>query len=55
MVPSVLLHFDGFPVLGNAGKLDRKAIKLAAWQRLGLEPAVTDAAGSASDTVAVGT
>ena len=36
MVPSVLIHFDTFPELGNAGKLDRKYIKQAAYQRLGI-------------------
>lgn len=36
MVPSLLIHFDNFPILGNAGKLDRKAIKSAAYERLGL-------------------
>lgn len=37
MVPALLLHFDTFPILGNAGKLDRKAIKQAAFQRLGID------------------
>ncbi len=37
MVPSVLLHFDSFPILGNAGKLDRKGIKQASYERLGVE------------------
>lgn len=37
MVPSVLVHFDNFPILGNAGKLDRKSIKQAAYERLGIE------------------
>lgn len=34
MVPDILLHFDSFPITGNAGKLDRKAIKQAAYERL---------------------
>ncbi|WP_046112063.1 AMP-binding protein [Aquincola tertiaricarbonis] len=38
MVPALLLHFDGFPILGNAGKLDRKAIKQAALERLAATP-----------------
>jgi len=38
MVPAILMHFDGFPVTGNAGKLDRKAIKHAAFERLGIAP-----------------
>jgi len=42
MVPALLVHFDAFPVLGNAGKLDRKVIKLAACERLGLEAAGGD-------------
>jgi len=37
MVPAVLLHFDAFPITGNAGKLDRKTIKQAAFERLGIE------------------
>lgn len=36
MVPAYLLHFDAFPITGNAGKLDRKTIKQAAFERLGL-------------------
>ena len=44
MVPVHLLHFDAFPILGNAGKLDRKAIKAAAWQRLGQAEPATGAA-----------
>jgi amino acid adenylation domain-containing protein len=39
MVPAYLLHFDAFPVTGNAGKLDRKTIKHNAFERLGLDPA----------------
>jgi len=38
MVPAYLIHFESFPVTGNAGKLDRKAIKQAAFERLGSEP-----------------
>ncbi len=38
MVPAYLLHFDSFPVTGNAGKLDRKTIKQAAFERLGIAP-----------------
>ncbi len=36
MVPAILLHFDGFPILGNAGKHDRKQIKAQAYERLGI-------------------
>ena len=35
MVPAYLIHFDSFPITGNAGKLDRKTIKQAALMRLG--------------------
>ncbi len=54
MVPSVLLHFDAFPILGNAGKLDRKVIKAAAYDRLGLaQPAPTaEAAAAPADPAA---
>jgi acyl-CoA synthetase (AMP-forming)/AMP-acid ligase II len=38
MVPAILLHFDTFPITGNAGKLDRKVIKAAAFERLGIAP-----------------
>ncbi len=38
MVPAYLLHFNSFPVTGNAGKLDRKTIKQAAFERLGITP-----------------
>ncbi len=38
MVPAYLIHFESFPITGNAGKLDRKAIKQAAFERLGAEP-----------------
>lgn len=44
MVPAYLLHFDAFPITGNAGKLDRKAIRQVAKERLGIEsgaPATT--------------
>lgn len=37
MVPAYLLHFESFPITGNAGKLDRKTIKQAAFERLGLQ------------------
>jgi amino acid adenylation domain-containing protein len=37
MVPAYLLHFDSFPITGNAGKLDRKTIKQTALERLGVE------------------
>jgi acyl-coenzyme A synthetase/AMP-(fatty) acid ligase len=37
MVPTYLIHFDSFPVTGNAGKLDRKTIKQSAFARLGME------------------
>ena len=36
MVPAILLHFDSFPILGNAGKHDRKQIKALAFERLGI-------------------
>jgi hypothetical protein len=36
MVPSTLIHFDSFPITGNAGKLDRKSIRESAFERLGL-------------------
>ncbi|MGH8218551.1 MAG: AMP-binding protein [Steroidobacteraceae bacterium] len=36
MVPAYLLHFDSFPITGNAGKLDRKRIREATFERLGL-------------------
>ena len=38
MVPAYLIHFESFPITGNAGKLDRKMIKQAAFERLGTEP-----------------
>lgn len=38
MVPSHLVHFDSFPITGNAGKLDRKTIRQAALERLGVAP-----------------
>jgi len=37
MVPAYLIHFENFPITGNAGKLDRKVIKQAAFDRLGSE------------------
>lgn len=36
MVPAYFVHFDSFPITGNAGKLDRKSIKATAFERLGL-------------------
>ncbi len=39
MVPAQLLHFEAFPITGNAGKLDRKTIKQAAFERMGTAPA----------------
>jgi amino acid adenylation domain-containing protein len=35
MVPTYLVHFENFPITGNAGKLDRKSIKQASLERLG--------------------
>jgi len=43
MVPSYLMHFDSFPITGNAGKLDRKTIKQTAFERLGIAPVAKDA------------
>jgi amino acid adenylation domain-containing protein len=37
MVPTQFLHFDHFPITGNAGKFDRKSIKTAAYERLGIK------------------
>ncbi|MGC2110643.1 MAG: AMP-binding protein [Candidatus Korobacteraceae bacterium] len=37
MVPAYLIHFEGFPITGNAGKLDRKTIKQSAFERLGMQ------------------
>jgi amino acid adenylation domain-containing protein len=45
MVPSHLLHFESFPITGNAGKLDRKTIKQAAFERLGTQAVPEGAAG----------
>lgn len=36
MVPAYLVHFESFPITGNAGKLDRKTIKQAVYERLGI-------------------
>ena len=47
MVPVHLVHFGGFPITGNAGKLDRKAIKQAAFERLGTAPAAEGIATAA--------
>jgi amino acid adenylation domain-containing protein len=38
MVPAILVHFDSFPILGNAGKHDRKVIKQQSFERLGIAP-----------------
>ena len=38
MVPAYLIHFENFPITGNAGKLDRKTIKQSAFERLGIIP-----------------
>jgi amino acid adenylation domain-containing protein len=38
MVPAHLLHFTDFPITGNAGKFDRKAVKEICFERLGIEP-----------------
>jgi acyl-CoA synthetase (AMP-forming)/AMP-acid ligase II len=48
MVPAVLLHFDSFPITGNAGKLDRKSIKQAAFEKIGIEPGASIAQRSQS-------
>ena len=37
MVPAYLIHFETFPITGNDGKLDRKAIKEGAFEQLGIE------------------
>lgn len=37
MVPTYLVHFEEFGITGNDGKFDRKAIKEAARNRLGLD------------------
>ncbi len=37
MVPSHMIHFDVFPITGNAGKLDRKSIIQAAFEKLGIQ------------------
>jgi amino acid adenylation domain-containing protein len=44
MVPATLVHFASFPILGNAGKHDRKAIKVQSFERLGIEPPSSGAA-----------
>ncbi len=38
MVPVYFIHFDAFPITGNAGKLDRKSIKQASFEKLGIDP-----------------
>lgn len=50
MVPAVILHFDTFPITGNAGKLDRKSIKQAALERLGIDSSSTTARHGATAT-----
>ena len=37
MLPSYLMHFDNFPITGNAGKFDRTSIKQEAFGRLDIE------------------
>ena len=37
MVPAYLVHFTAFPITGNAGKFDRKTVKQACLERLGIE------------------
>ena len=37
MVPAHLVHFDHFPITGNAGKFDRSTIKAESYERLGIE------------------
>lgn len=37
MVPAILIHFETFPILGNAGKYDRKEIKAQAYRQLNVE------------------
>jgi acyl-CoA synthetase (AMP-forming)/AMP-acid ligase II len=41
MVPAHLVHFDHFPITGNAGKFDRTTIKKESFSRLGVEPGET--------------
>ena len=38
MVPTYLIHFDSFPITGNAGKFDGNTIKKVAFERLGIQP-----------------
>lgn len=38
MVPAYLIHFENFPITGNGGKLDRKTIKQAAFERINMKP-----------------
>jgi acyl-coenzyme A synthetase/AMP-(fatty) acid ligase len=49
MVPLYLVHFESFPITGNDGKFDRKAIKLATLDKLGLreQPAAPEESLSA--------
>jgi amino acid adenylation domain-containing protein len=37
MVPAYLVHFAAFPVTGNQGKFDRRTIREAALERLGIQ------------------
>lgn len=37
MVPTYLIHFDSFPITGNAGKFDGNSIKKVAFERLGIQ------------------
>lgn len=37
MVPAFLIHMDSFPVTGNSGKFDRKAIKESSFELLGVD------------------
>jgi amino acid adenylation domain-containing protein len=48
MVPAYLLHFESFPITGNAGKFDRKSIKQACFERLNIEAAPAGTASSGS-------
>jgi len=38
MVPTYLIHFDHFSVTGNEGKFDRKQVKQACFDHLGMTP-----------------
>ena len=41
MVPTYLIHFENFPITGNAGKLDEKTIKATAFNRLNIQPQIS--------------